>query len=243
MGQVNVKVGYSGLTSEPVRIDQININSPALVIERNPGDGGIAEQLRVNLQALLENLDLESETEPTKMLIDQLTVTGTRVAVRPNIEGLDEEYALVLPDITMRNIGSGEGAQNGAEIGRVTADVAMTLARKAAESQDLPPEVRAVLAGDLSAVLAEYGDKLGEEVKDRLVKELGTQLGGELGDTAGRAIDKALEGDLQGAAGDAANDVVDQGKKRLEDEAREGFGRLLGGGDKKDKQKDDSKDE
>ena len=223
LGQVNVGVGYRDLTGDPVRIDSIDINSPSLVIERS-GEGSLADQLRSNLQDLLDRLDsgdtTTAEGEATKLLIGRLTVTGARVAIRPNLPELDEEYALTLPDVTLNGIGTADEAENGAEIGRVTADVAMALARKALESEDLPPEVRAVLAGDFDAILSKYGDKLKDEVRDRLRDELG-DVGEQLGEDAAGAIDAAVGGDVEGAA--------EKARESLEGEARDRIGKGLGG--------------
>ncbi len=232
MGQVRVGVGLTGLTGDPLRIGEIDINSPALTIERG-SVGGMAEQLRLNLQELMERLATDPDAETTMLLIDRLTVTNARVAIRPNIEGLDEEYALTLPDITLREIGTAEGAQNGAEIGRVVADVAMALAKKAAESEDLPPEVRAVLSGDLSAILSKYGDELSNKVRE----ELNDQLDG-LGDKVGGEAGKAIDDVLQGAAGDGAN-VRDKAEDAARDGIKKGIGGLFGG----DKKENDKKDQ
>ena len=224
LGQVNVGVGYRDLTGDPVRIDSVDINSPSLVIERSGGEGGLVEQLRSNLQDLLDRLDqgdtTTAEGEATKLLIDRLTVTGARVAIRPNLPELDEEYALTLPDVTLNGIGTADEAENGAEIGRVTADVAMALARKALESEELPPEVRAVLAGDFDAILSKYGDKLKDEVRDRLRDELG-DVGEQLGEDAAGAIDAAVGGDVEGAAKKA--------RESLEGEARDRINKGIGG--------------
>ena len=224
LGQVSVAAGVGDLTDDPVRVRRITVNSPSLTIER-ASVGDLADQLRLNLQDLLDNLETDPEAETTKLIIDELTVSRARVSIRPNLPELKEEYALTLPDVTLRGIGTADEARNGAEIGRVTADVAMALARKALASEDLPPEVRAVLAGDLRGVLNEFGGKLKDEVRE----ELNEQLGDVLGDDAGRAIDAALEGDAD-AVGRAVGD-------RAKDEIGRGLGNLLGGG-KKDEESD-----
>lgn len=222
MGQVNVGVSYGDLTSEPVRVKSIDINSPKLVIER--GSGGLQEALQLNLRELLENLEMDPNAETTKLVIDRLTVTSANVVVRPNIEGLEESYEVTIPDVTLDNIGTGEGAENGAAIGKVAADVAMALAKAAIESEELPPELRGLLAGDVQAILSQYGDKLKTELNQRLQEELG-ELKGQLGDEAGAVLDDVLEGDTEGA--------IDEGRKTLEEKGNEalqkGLNDLLGG--------------
>ncbi|MEM7808776.1 MAG: AsmA family protein [Planctomycetota bacterium] len=215
MGQVSAKVGFAGLTGDPVRIESIDINSPTLTIERGSA-GGLAEQLRLNLRDLLANLEMSDE-ETTLLLIDRLTVTQARVVVLPKIADLDEEYSFTLPNVTLEQIGTADEAQNGAELGRVVGQVAMALASQAAESEDLPPELRAVLSGDLRGVLTDYGNQLG----DRLQNEIANELCGDVGDAVGAILD----GDT-----DKAKDAV---RKGLGDGIQKGLGDLLGGDDEK----------
>ena len=215
LGQVNVGVGYSGLTNDPVRIDSIDINSPRLVIERGTSTD-VKDLLKLNLRDLMENLDLSSEEETTKLIIDRLTVTQCQVAVRPNIDGLNEEYQITLPDVTLNNIGTDEGAENGAEIGRVVGDLSMVLARRALESEDLPPELRGLLAGDLQSIVNQYGDKLKAELRQELAGQLDS-VREQFGDEAANLLETASDGDVKGAVDGA----VEEGKKRLEDEAKD----------------------
>ena len=236
LGQLNVGVSYGDLLSTPMRVKQINITAPKLTIERS-GEG-LKSLANLNIRDMLDKLQpTDPNAETVKLLIDQLTVNRANVTIRPNIQGLKEEYSLTLPDVTLNNIGTADGAQNGAEIGRVTADVVMALARKAAESEDLPPELRAVLGGDLKGLLNDYAAKLGENVKAQLAEKLG-DLG--IDDPAvNAAAGKLLQGDTSGAsdaAKGAATRAVDDAKQRAADEARKGIGSLLGGKkEKKDK--------
>ena len=228
MGQVSVGVGWSGLTNDPLTIDAIDINSPLLVIERGGDGGGLAEQLRLNLRDLLDRIETDPDSETTKMLIGRLTVANARVVVRPNLEELDEEYSLTIPDVTLNDIGTGEGNQNGAEIGRVVADVSMALAKEAAASEDLPPEVRAVLSGDLSGLLSKYGNELSDRVREELNEEL-DGLGDRIGGEAGNAINDVLKG-----AGGEGENVRDNVENRAREGVQRGIGNLLGGGSNND---------
>ena len=222
LGQVNVGVGYSGLTNDPVRIDSIDINSPRLVIER-AASTDVNSLLKLNLRDLMENLDLSSEEETTKLIINRLTVTRCQVAVRPNIEGLEEEYQITLPDVTLNNIGTGDGAENGAEIGRVVGDLSMVLARRAVESEDLPPELRGLLAGDLQSIVNQYGDKLKAELREELAGQL-ESVREQFGDEAANLLDAASQGNVQ----EAVDGAVEEGQKRLEDEAKDRLKGLFG---------------
>ena len=228
LGQLNVGVNYLDLTKTPVRVRDISITSPKLTIERS-GDG-LKNLANVNVRDLLKNLQTDPNAETTKLLIDKLTVSRAQVVVRPNIQGLKEEYALTLPDVTLNDIGTADEAKNGAEIGRVTADIVMALARKATESQDLPPEVRAALSGDLKGILSDYAGKLGDKVKGELQSQL-KDLNLD-GTAAGEAAGKLLQGDTKGAVDDAkgqAGKQLDDAKNKAGDELKKGIGGLLGG--------------
>ena len=221
LGQIHVGVSYGQLTGDPVRIKSVTINSPRLTIER--GGQGLADLAKLNIRDLMDRLDTGEPTpegEATKMIIDQLTVSRAQVVIRPNVPGLDEEYAITIPDVTLNNIGTGDEAQNGAEIGRVTADVVMALARRAAASEDLPEEVQSLLEGDIRSIANQYAAKLGAEVRQELEQHLG-----ELGTGVGGAAEKLLQGDTKGAVDDAQK----KAGETIQQEAQNRLGGLLGG--------------
>ena len=222
LGQVNVDVSYGELMDEPVRIGNISINSPRLVIER--GAGGLDQLARINLRDLMDRLDTSSDEPTTKLIIDELTVSGTEVVIRPNIQGLQEQYVVRVPDITLTEVGTADEAQNGSEIGRVISEVAMALAQRAVESEDLPPELRGLLAGDLDAIVNQYKEKLSQELQSKIQEQVG-DLKEKLGEDLGGAAEQLLQGD--------ANKAVEDVKQRTGDavnrEIERGIGGLLGG--------------
>lgn len=224
LGQINVAVSYGELMDDPVRIRDININSPRLVIER--GGQGLRDLARINLRDMLGQLESGGESE-TRLVITRLNVTDTQVVIRPGIEGLQEQYSITIPDVTMTEIGTTDTAKTGAEIGRVVTDLAMTLARRAAENSELPPELRALLAGDLESILADYRQKLSGEVRQRLEAELG-DLRERLGPEAGAAAEKLLQGDTGGAK-EAVEAATQRARENLQRDAERGIGELLGG--------------
>ncbi len=222
LGQVNVGVSYGELTENPVRVRDVRIDSPRLVIERS-GEG-LANLANVNLRDLMERLDLDAQTEePTKLVIGQLTVSNTEVVIRPNIQGLEEQYIVRIPDVTLTEVGTADDAQNGAELGRVVAEVAMALARRAAASEDLPPELQGLLAGDLASIVDQYKAKLSQELESAIAGHV-EELKARLGEDLGGAAERLLQGDGQG--------TVEETRQRAEDavrgEVQRGIGGLLG---------------
>src|SRR5690606_10702242 len=129
-------VGYGELLGgETKRIRSININAPQVTLEQQGG--------KFNFQALDAMSDSSEET--MKLIIENLQVTDATVRIRPGIPGLDEEYAVTVPSLQMTNVGTAEGAENGAAIGVVLKQVATALAGEAMKNGDLPAELEAAL--------------------------------------------------------------------------------------------------
>lgn len=226
VGGLDVAVSYSELRQDPVRIREIIIDAPELVIEYGGG--------QFNYQVLIENASRPSpqeqdpDEEPVRMIIDQLTIDRASVVLRLagikeqpllgaiDLSGLEirDEYRLTLPKLDMRSIGTGEGAENGAAIREVVMQVVAALTAAAAESEDLPKELRMVLAGNLDQVM----DAVGAEARRQLDKAL-EEIDGEAGEL--------LKGVLEGVdAGDDPAKAVEEGVQRG---IQEGIGGFLDG--------------
>jgi uncharacterized protein involved in outer membrane biogenesis len=231
---VNVAVSYGQLRQDPIRIKSIEIEKPVLVLEH--GGGG-----KFNIQALMEKVKQtpdpqpQEETKPVHVIIDHLRINGATVALRPgdlsgipllgqfDLKKLDikEEYRLTLPAIDITNIGSGEGAQNGAAIKEVVMQVTSAMAAKAAESPELPEPVRVLLSGNLDAV----GDMMKAQFQQQIGK-VAEDLTKKLPGDAGKALDQTLK--------DVTKPGADPGKA-IEKNLQEGLGGLLGEKDKDNK--------
>jgi hypothetical protein len=196
LGGTKVDVTYGELRKEPVRVDEIVIDRPRLVVEQKGG--------KFNFKVLMDQQSQQpSEGEPMKLVIDKLAVNGAQVALRPGIPGLSNEINVTIPSFTVEKIGTGEGAQNGAAIKEVVMLLVTTMASKAAESDQLPPEVQLLLKGDLQSVAkemaAKYGGQAIEELKKNLPPEVGGAVGNVLdaaksGEDPGKAVEEGLRG-------------------------------------------------
>jgi hypothetical protein len=120
-------------------------------------------------------------------------VNSAAVSLRPGIPGLKDEIKLTIPSFELKEIGNAEGNKNGAAIKEVVQLLVTTLAKKASESDQLPPEVRQLLSLNVDQikqrVAAEVNKKVGE-----LQEEIGKQLPGEIGKDAGKAIQEGIGG-------------------------------------------------
>jgi hypothetical protein len=124
-----------------------------------------------------------------------------------------EEYSITLPSITLRNIGSGEGAENGAAIKDVVVLLLTTFAQKAAESDQLPPELQQLLNLNVEQVAAQLGARAREELNQQIDKQLG-KVSEKLGDEVGKQLEGVIKDQDPGKA------------------IEKGIGDLLGGKDK-----------
>ncbi len=200
LGGTSVDVSYGELRKDPIKIDQIVIDKPHLVIEQKGG--------KFNFKALMDQQSsAPSEGEPLKLIIKQVQVKDAQVALRPGIPGLNNEIAIPIPSFTVDDIGSGEGAQNGAAVKEIVMLLVTTMASKAADSDKLPPEVQLLLKGNVEQLAKDmatkYAGKAIQDLTKNLSPEVGNVVGGMLdatksGKDPGKAVEEGLKGLLGG---------------------------------------------
>src|SRR5688572_20228202 len=206
LGGIDVAVKLTELRNDPIHVASINVSNPKLVLEQK----GMSFNVRKFVEQLPpgeEDPTPPGEEEPINLIIDDLKITGAQVVFRPDAGALSavpglgqsinlkQEYILNIPPIEMKNIGTGEGASNGAAIKDVTTMIVTQMASKAAESNDLPPELRQILSGDLSQLADMAKERLGAEArkhidqaKAEIQKNITEKLPGELGKTVGGIV-------------------------------------------------------
>ena len=200
LGGAKVGVSLSQIRSDPIGIQQIEIDKPALVIEQAGG--------KFNFQVLMDKPSQQSpdsgnpgdgkrqEGEPIRVVIHDLAINNPQVVIRPGIPGLKNEIQLSLPSFHMQNIGSGEGNQNGVAIKQVVMQVVTALVQKASESDSLPPEVKQLLSLNVGALKAQLATQLNKQITN-ITNGVGKNLPGDVGKNAGDAIQKGLGGLLK----------------------------------------------
>jgi len=212
---VNVKFGE--LRGDPVRVQSITLDKPKLVVERSG--------TTFNFKRAMELMPKQPETppdqsKPLKVIIDELTIKDPTVVIRPGQLGipgvkLAEEYTLTIPTMVMKNIGTGEDSQNGAAVKDVVMQVITAMAANAANSNQLPDQLKNLLNVDVKEVVAgltaeaqkriaavvpgEAGRVLSEIIADpnALVKNPGAVVGAQadrLRDQAQQEAQKRLGG-------------------------------------------------
>ncbi|MGH7178075.1 MAG: AsmA family protein [Tepidisphaeraceae bacterium] len=179
-----IKVSLGELRAAPVRVSSITLDKPRLVIEANG--------TKLNFQALTEKPSKTPSTgETLKLIINELNVNAAQVALRPGlsgIPGLKDEYAITLPSVSLKDIGNADGNQNGAALREVVMQVITALAAKAAESDQLPPELKNLLSLNVDAVAKQLGAEFNKQINQQVgnvSKDLGKSVEGGLKDLLG----------------------------------------------------------
>ncbi|MEM6314595.1 MAG: hypothetical protein AAF743_10930 [Planctomycetota bacterium] len=210
VGGIQLDTSYGKLLGDPVRVDAVTINAPKIVLEQK----GMGFNFKVLADKFSgdETETTDEEAEPIKVIIDKVTVADAEVELRSDLLG-GEPLGLKIPTFVLENIGNADGAQTGAEIGRVVMEIVSQTAAQVAQNDDLPlpAEIRAVLAGDLNAIAGQLQNVAMDKLNDALPDDVKNILG---------------DGGLKGLTGDGD----------VEDKAKNVIGGLLGGG------KDDKED-
>jgi hypothetical protein len=168
VGKLNVATGgLMRLRNEPIHLLSITIDQPQLVVEQH----GSKTNFRVLMDDLPKNPDqggnaktTASQSQPTKYIIDTLTVSNAHVLLKLDLPGLNKDIDVPIPAITMKNIGNADGANNGAAIKDVATTVITQMIEEATHSSSLPPGVPELLSGNLAGVQ----DKLTGEAQKQL---------------------------------------------------------------------------
>lgn len=170
LGGASVRVSYSELRKDPVRIAEVVIDRPRLVIEQKDG--------KFNFQSLSQPAESPAppqgeSSEPTRVIISSIEVKDAEVVLRPGLPGLAEELTLRVPTFALKDIGSGEGNQNGAELKRVAGEVAVALAERASASGKLPAELGRLLTADVDQLKAKLKQEVTGRVQDAIRDVIG----------------------------------------------------------------------
>lgn len=198
LGGLGLDVSLGELRQDPVRVSAITLTRPTLTLEQ--------KNLKLNLKAAADAMPRTAPAQsgppkdPVKVVIGVVTVENPVVEILPGFPGLAQKITLNLPTLTVRDIGTADGNQNGVAIKQAVLTVATAIAQQAAQSDQLPPELRTLLSSDLS--------------------DLRNQLEGALR----QKVEKALD-DAKTKVEDAAKKATDDAKKKVE----QGLGNFLGG--------------
>jgi hypothetical protein len=242
------------LRGDPVRVSNITLNQPKLVIENQGGTFNFKKAMDLMPKTTEKPAD---QSKPLKVVIGDLTVKDPTVVVRPgklNIPGLTlpEEITLNIPTISLKNVGTGEGSENGAAVKDVVMQVITVMASSAANSGKLPAELQGLLNVNVnqmvSGLTAEARKRIAEALPgdagriaseiladpNALLKNPGAVVGGQVEQLKGQAqaeAQKRIGGALErigiGGGDGATTQPSTQPATQPVDRVKQGAGKAL----------------
>jgi uncharacterized protein involved in outer membrane biogenesis len=174
VGRIGVAIRYSELRANPHHVESIAIDAPKLTVEQSGG----ALNFRKAEQLMPKSKPSEN---PMKLVIDRLDLRDGQVIVRPGLPGLQQQVTVAVPSLAMKDIGRGKGAQNGAAIRDVALQVISALAEHAAQSGNLPAELKGLLHLNVNATAAALGSEALKHVGEAVPGQLGKSIPGNVG--------------------------------------------------------------
>ena len=200
LGSSDLKVTYGQLRSQPIHIAAITLDKPLLVIENVNGTLNFkkaADDMPKSSTASSPSTPASStSSSSTKMVIDDLTIKDATVVVRPGFPGLPPEITVPIATFTMKNVGTGDDAQNGAALQDVVMQIITAMASHASASGKFPLDFQNLINGNISDVLKGFGDKAQKRVMAVIPPDISKNLNGLLngGANPGNMVNNALGG-------------------------------------------------
>ncbi|MCA1825633.1 MAG: hypothetical protein ABR567_13895 [Myxococcales bacterium] len=150
IGDIAVAVTYGELRKHPIHVASLKIEKPKLVIEQSGG--------AINFRKAMELMPAgDPNKPPMKLVIDHIEVKDAQVIIRPGLPGVQDEIDVAVPELAMKDVGRGAGAKNGAAIKDVAMQVMTALAEKAAQSDKLPVQLKALLHLNSASIVSKLG--------------------------------------------------------------------------------------
>lgn len=225
VSNVIVDVEMSSLLSDTIHIREITINDPYASYVSKDGTNNF-ECIAANAMAKIGPKEEEKEEEEKgpgkKVVIDKLTIAGTRVKLKILPE-------MPIPTITLTDIGKEKGGSSWEEVGQTLTDAFMKTTSTIGDGFSSALGVLGDGAGSLMSgatnVLGGTTKALGDTAKK--IGNLGGLLGGDDDDAKASATNKPAAGETD-AGKSSGSSVLDAGKS-----AGKGVidaGKAIGGG-------------
>lgn len=221
VGSTDLAVSYGQLRSDPVHVNAITIANPKLIIEQKNG--------QFNFKQAMDDMPKSdaapSNSQPLKLIIDDLTLSNPQVVVK----GLGAtDIPVTLPTLELKNIGTGDGAGNGAAVKDVVAQVITAMAASASNSSALTAEFKTILSQNVSAAMTKLGSEAQKRVANAIPGQVGQSLSKLVSDPQALAKDpgKAVQSLLGGGNNNASATSQPADEKKQAIDSLQG---LLGG--------------
>lgn len=208
VGNTSVAVSYGQLRSDPVHVNAITIDKPKLVMELQNGTFNFKKAM----DDMPKTESAPSNSKPLKLVIDDLKLNDSQVVIK-GVGATD--IPLTLPSIDLKNIGTGDGASNGAAVKDVVMQIITAMAASAGDSSALSGELKQILSANVTATIGQFSAEAQKRVAAAIPGQLGQSLSKLVSDPQALAKDpqKAVQGLLGGNAttqpgGDVKNQAV-----------------------------------
>jgi uncharacterized protein involved in outer membrane biogenesis len=187
LGDAKAAVDYGELRKHPIHVKSLEFDKPKLVVEQSGG--------KLNFKQAMALLPAKppDDKPPMKLVVDEIKVTDAHVLIRPGLPGISQEIDVPVPSLVMKNVGTGKGANNGAAIKDIAMQVITALAGKAADSDQLPGELKALMHLNTAQIATQLGEEAAKQIGANIPGDLGKKLTQDPGSLA-KDPSKALEG-------------------------------------------------
>jgi hypothetical protein len=198
LGDVDVAVQYKELRGQPIHVASLRLGKAKLVVEQSNGAFNFRKAMELQPQK-------PPDKNPIALVIDEVRVDDAEVILRPGLPGIPQEIAVRIPALTMKDVGKGKGANNGAAIKEVAMQIMSAMAARAAESDQVPPELKALMHLNAGQVAAMLGAQAAKQIAGALPKEIGDRVSNIAADPQavakdpGAAVQQGLGGLLGGS--------------------------------------------
>jgi hypothetical protein len=206
LGDLDVSVRLSELRKDPVHVSSLAIQKPTLIIEQSGGALNFRKAMQLTPSP-------PPAKEPMKLIIDDLKLLDAHVIIRPGLPGVAQEIDVPVPSLEMKNVGGGKGAQNGAALKDVAMQIMAALAGRAAQSDALPSQLKALLHLNVGQVMGQLDAFAQKQISDAIPGQLGSALSEVAKNPGSVAKDPAaaLKG-LEGIAAPKAREAAPSGQ-------------------------------
>ena len=212
LGELGLGVNYGDLRKDPVRVNSITIDKPKAVLEYVNG--------KFNFQALMDQMGstkTPDNKEPVKLIIDELTVKDAAVEVHAPM--LPSAITVNIPTVVLKQVGNGDGAQNGAAIKDVVGAVMSALAASASNSPQLKDfsQLNQMLKDQAQQAMAKVQKELGQQIQG-MTQQVSGQVEKVIGPDAGKMLQGVTGGkDPAKIVEDKLNGLIPGEKKKDKD--------------------------
>jgi hypothetical protein len=117
MDKIRLGIDIRSVSTSPLILNELSIEAPVVSLEIREDGGSNLDEIIAHLQAQAdaskkpeESKDTKEETEPMYVVIKKLRIVGVQLTARHPKLG-SEPRELVLPDITLSNVGGETGIQ------------------------------------------------------------------------------------------------------------------------------------